>query len=120
MLPNIKNVITDRNTSASDLYTLEIPSSARSEGVKFSWTQESGFRINEAVWQLDNVAVLYANEIDSALLDTFSGTTQASSVMLFSGGSIQVCAHTTPCLNNHRMHYLYGKTILLFISYIIT
>jgi len=58
--------------------------------VQFSWTQASGFQANEAVWQLDNVAVLFANQINTALLDTFTRPALSSSVLFYSAGTIEV------------------------------
>jgi len=79
-----------RTTSSPDLYTIQLPSLARAEGVQFSWTQASGFQANEAVWQLDNVAMLFANQINAALLDTFTRPTLSSSVLFYSSGTIEV------------------------------
>jgi len=79
-----------RATSSPDLYTVQLPSLARAEGVQFSWTQTSGFQANEAVWQLDNVAMLFANQINAALLDTFTRPTLSSSVLFYSSGNIEV------------------------------
>ena len=79
-----------RTTSSPDLYTVQLPSLAQAEGVQFSWTQASGFQANEAVWQLDNVAMLFANQIDSALLDTFTRPALSNSVLFFSSGTIEV------------------------------
>jgi len=79
-----------RTTSSPDLYTVQLPSLAQDEGVQFSWTQASGFQANEAVWQLDNVAVLFANQINTALLDTFTRPTLSSSVLFYSSGNIEV------------------------------
>ena len=58
--------------------------------MQFSWTQANGFQANEAVWQLDNVAVLFANQIDSPLLDTFTRPASSSSVLFYSFGTIEV------------------------------
>ncbi|XP_065903815.1 reelin-like [Dysidea avara] len=76
-------------TSSPDLYTVQLPSLAQAEDVQFSWTQTSGFQANEAVWQLDNVAILFANQVDSALLDTFTRPALSSSVLFFSSGTIE-------------------------------
>ena len=73
------------------MLSVQLPLLARNEGVQFLWTQASGFHANEEVWQLDDVVVLYINEINSPLLSTFSGIEQSSSVMYYSGGSIEVC-----------------------------
>ena len=69
---------------------MPLPLFALNEAVQFSWTQASGFHANEEVWQLDNVALLYSNEINSPLLSTFSGLEQSSSIMLYSGGNVEV------------------------------
>ena len=81
-----------RTTSSfsSELYSIRLPSLAQGESVQFSWTQASGFRSNESVWQLDNIALLFANEINSSLLDTFSRPLQSRFVLFYSGGSIEV------------------------------
>ena len=79
-----------RTTSSPDLYTVQLPSLARAEGVQFSWTQASNFQANEAVWQLDNVAMLFANQINTALLDTFTRPALSSSVLFYSSGTIEV------------------------------
>lgn len=77
-------------TTSSTLLTIQLPLLARSEGVQFSWNQSSGFNGNEEVWQLDNVALIHSNEINLPLLSTFSGLEQSSSVMFYSGGSVEV------------------------------
>ena len=71
------------------LLTVQLPLLARNEGVQLSWNQSSGFNANEEVWQLDNIALIYSNEINLPLLTTFSGLEQSSSVM-YSGGSVEV------------------------------
>jgi len=85
-----------------------LPSLARAEDVQFSWTQASGFQANEAVWQLDNIAVLFANQLDSALLDTFTRPALSSSVLFFSSGSIEVkiSAHTIILANTFSFKYM--------------
>ena len=82
-------VFTNRPTF-STLYSVRLPLLARGEGVQFSWTQASGFHTNEEVWQLDNIALLKNYEIHSALLSSFSGLEQSSSVMFYSGGNVEV------------------------------
>ena len=81
-----------RTTSSfsSELYSIRLPALARSEGVQFSWTQERGFGDSQSIWQLDNVALLFANEIDSSMLDTFNRPLQSTSVLFYSGGRIEV------------------------------
>ena len=79
-----------RTTSSPDLYTVWLPLLAQAEGVQFSWTQANGFQANEAVWQLDNVAVLFANQIDSPLLDTFTRPASSSLALFYSSGTIEV------------------------------
>lgn len=69
---------------------MQLPILARGEGVQFYWTQASGFHANEDIWQLDNVALLYSNEIYLPLLSTFSGLEQSSLVMFYTGGNVEV------------------------------
>lgn len=77
-------------TTFSTLLSIQLPLFALNEAVQFSWTQTSGFLANEEVWQLDNVALLYTNEINSPLLSTFSRLEQSSSIMFYSGGNVEV------------------------------
>lgn len=79
------------STTTPALITVQLPLLARSEGVQLSWTQVNGFYMNEEIWQLDNVALLYNNEINSPLLSTFSRSEQSSTVLFNSGGKVKVC-----------------------------
>ena len=63
---------------------------ARGERIQFSWNQLSGFIADEEIWQLDNVALLYSTTINSSLVGTFSGLEESTSIMLYSGGIIEV------------------------------
>ena len=80
-----------RTTSSfsSKLYSIRLPLLARGEAVQFSWTQASGFGDNQSPWQLDNVALLFAQETDS-LLDTFNRPLQSRAALFYSGGRIEV------------------------------
>lgn len=69
---------------------MQLPLLAQNEGVQFSWTQADGFQANEDVWQLDNVALLYNEEIDTPQLSTFSELEQSNLVMFYSGGNFEV------------------------------
>lgn len=79
-----------RTVSPPILFSIPLPLLARNEGVQFSWTQADGFQVNEEVWQLDNVALLYSIEINAPQLSTFSGLQQSNFVMFYSGGNIEV------------------------------
>ena len=79
-----------RTMSPPVLFSIQLPLSARTERVQFSWTQESGFQANEDIWQLDNVALLYSSEIDTPQLSTFSSVQQSDFVMFYSGGNVEV------------------------------
>ena len=96
-----------RTTSSPDLYTVQLPSLSRAEGVQFSWTQAIGFQANEAVWQLDNVAVLFANQINTALLDTFTRPTLSSSVLFYSSGNIEVKISTNMYNITHTLSLMF-------------
>ena len=74
------------------LFSIQLPLLARNEGVQFTWTQADGFQENEEVWQLDNVALLYNNEITAPQLSTFSEFQQSNFVLFYSGGNIEVMA----------------------------
>ena len=79
-----------RTVSPPVLITIQLPLSARSEEVQFSWTQADGFQVNEEVWQLDNVALLYNEEINTPRLDNSSESQQLNFVMFYSGGNVEV------------------------------
>ena len=72
------------------LFSIQLPLSARNEMIQFSWTQADGFQVNEEVWQLDNIALLYNDEISTPQLSTFSELQQSNFVMFYSGGNIEV------------------------------
>ena len=80
------------------LFSIQLPLSARNEMIQFSWTQADGFQVNEEVWQLDNIALLYNDEINAPQLSTFSELQQSNFVMFYSGGNIEVmviCSYIT-------------------------
>ena len=79
-----------RTVSPPVLITIQLPLSARNEEVQFSWTQADGFQVNEEVWQLDNVALLYNEEINTPRLDNSSESQQLNFVMFYSGGNVEV------------------------------
>lgn len=74
------------------MFSIQLPLLARTERVQFSWTQASGFQVNEDIWQLDNVALLCGNEIDAPQLSTFSSSQRSNFVMFYSGGNVEVIA----------------------------
>ena len=86
------------------LFSIPLPLSAHNEGVQFSWTQADGFQMNEDVWQLDNVALLYSVEINTPQLSTFSEFQQSNFVMFYSGGNIEVMV-----IVNHVYIHMYDS-----------
>ena len=84
---------------ATNLHSVRLPAHACTEGTQISWTQADGFTNNTGVWQLDNVAVLYANELEASLLDTFTSDVSLSSILFYSGGTIQVKVVAFSCVH---------------------
>ena len=100
----------------STLYSVQLPLLARGEGVQFTWIQTSGFRANEEVWQLDNIAILNSYELTSPLLSSFSGLEQSNSVMFYSGGNVEVsvillCKHDMLVTSNYTYYFYITKLI---------
>ena len=65
---------------APDVYTIPLPLNARADVVQISWMQVNSSANNTGVWQLDNIAILYASEMK----------TLSSPVLFYSGGTIEV------------------------------
>ena len=81
----------------TEFYSIPLPLNARADSIQISWTQVNSLDNNIGVWQLDNVIMLYANELDTPILDTFNSHMSSSPVLLYSGGSIKVRSLSINC-----------------------
>jgi len=93
---------------STNFYSIPLPHNARADSIQISWTQINSLDNNTGVWQLDNVVLLYANELDKPIFDTFNSQTSSSPILLYSGGSIEV---RNPSINCKSQIYLIGEYV---------